>query len=41
MVNVKTELVYVDVSGQTPCYRGDAVKIFDKFINDYGDYVID
>ena len=27
MVDVKTKLVYMDVPGQIPCYRGDAVKI--------------
>jgi len=26
-VDVKTKLVYMDVPGQTPCYRGDAVEI--------------
>jgi len=27
MVDVKTKLIYMNVSGQTPCYRGDAAKI--------------
>ena len=27
MVDEKTKLIYMDVPGQTPCYRGDATEI--------------
>jgi len=28
MVDVRTKLVYIDVSGQTQCYRGGTVETF-------------
>jgi len=31
MIDVKTRLVYIDVSGQTSCYRGDAAEILSNF----------
>jgi len=41
IVDITIILVSIGVSKQTPCYRGDAVKFFDNFKDDYKNYVID
>jgi len=38
MIDVKIRLIYIDVSGQTPCYRGDVPEIFDELKDDYKDF---
>ena len=41
MVNVNLGIVCIDVSEQTPYYKGNAVEIFDEFKDDYKYYMID
>ena len=41
MIDVNFRIVCIDVSEQTPYYRGNAAEIFDEFKYDYKYYMID
>jgi len=41
VVDVNSRFVYIDVSKQTPYYRGNVAEIFDEFRYNYKYYMID